>query len=260
MPVEQVRIISPFVGGAFGGAAITWSHQILAALTSRVLRRPVKLALTRRQMFHIIGYRAATRQRVRIGADTNGRISALEHEAHTETARYGFYEDNILEVPRFLYNSPNMRSALFTHAVDTNLPTYMRGPGEAQAGFALETALDELAHNLGLDPIELRRRNEPTYDQAGGLPFRAVGCSTATRKAPDCSAGHDGLASPAAGVRATCSSATAWLQPHTTTTFCRPRRSLSSPPTAKRWSPARRATWDPEPTQRRRRSQPTPSA
>ena len=176
---EQVRVISPFVGGAFGSAGQTWPHQLLTAFAARQLGRPVKLMLTRKQMYSGIGYRPTSRQRLAIGADRAGRITAMIHEGHTESARYATYEDSITEVPRFLYACPNMRSVYRVVPLDVNLPTYMRGPGATTGTFALESTMDELAHRLGLDPVELRLRNEPAVDQTTGMPF-------STRRLPDC--------------------------------------------------------------------------
>jgi xanthine dehydrogenase YagR molybdenum-binding subunit len=176
---QQVRVISPFVGGAFGSAGQTWPHQLMAAFAARQVRRPVKLTLTRKQMYNGIGYRPTSRQRLAIGADRSGRITAMIHEGHTETARYATYEDSITEVPRFLYTCPNMRSVYRVVPLDVNLPTYMRGPGATTGTFALESTMDELAHRLNMDPVELRLRNEPDHDQTTGAPF-------STRRLTDC--------------------------------------------------------------------------
>jgi xanthine dehydrogenase YagR molybdenum-binding subunit len=179
VPPDNVRVLSPFVGGAFGSAGRTWPHQMLAALAARQMRRPVKLVLTRKQMYSGIGYRPTSRQRLAIGADRSGRITATVHEGHTETARYQLYEDGLMGLPRFVYSSPNMRSTYRVVRMDVNLPTYTRGPGESTGAFALESAMDDLAHQLGMDPIELRLRNEPAVDQETGKPF-------STRRLVDC--------------------------------------------------------------------------
>ncbi|CAN5175007.1 xanthine dehydrogenase family protein molybdopterin-binding subunit [soil metagenome] len=176
---ESVRVISPFVGGAFGSAGQTWPHQLLTAFAARQLGKPVKLVLTRKQMYSSIGYRPTSRQRLAIGADRSGRIVAMVHEGHTETARYATYEDNITASPRFMYSCPDMRSVYRVVPLDVNLPTYMRGPGATTGTFALESTMDDLAHRLGMDPIDLRLRNEPVHDQADGLPF-------STRRLTDC--------------------------------------------------------------------------
>jgi xanthine dehydrogenase YagR molybdenum-binding subunit len=179
VPVKSVRVISPFVGGAFGSAGQTWPHQLLASFAARQMRQPVKLVLTRKQVYSGIGYRPTSRQRLAIGADRTGRISAIVHEGRTETARYATYEDGLTASPKFMYTSPNMRSTYRVVPLDVNLPTYMRGPGATTGTFALESAMDDLAHRLGLDPIELRLRNEPDHDQTDGLPF-------STRRLTEC--------------------------------------------------------------------------
>ncbi len=179
VPTEQVRVISPFVGGAFGSAGTTWPHQLLAAFAARQMRRPVKLALSRKQLYSGVGYRPTSRQRMAIGADRSGRISTIVHEAHTETSRYNGYEDNLMTAPRFLYSAPNMRSTYRVVPLDINPPTSMRGPGATTGAFALESAMDDLAYRLGIDPIELRLRNEPDRDQSDNLPF-------STRRLTDC--------------------------------------------------------------------------
>lgn len=127
----------------------------------------------------MVGYRSTSRQRLAIGADRAGRISAIIHEARVENSRYDGYEDNVTEVPRFQYDAPNMRSTYRTVHLDVNPPTYMRGPGSTSGAFALESAMDDLAFRLGMDPIELRRRNEPTRDPSDNLPF-------STRRLTEC--------------------------------------------------------------------------
>ena len=179
VPGDHVRVISPFVGGAFGSAGTTWPHQLLAAFAARQVRRPVKLLLTRKQYYSGIGFRPTSRQRMAIGADRSGRISAIVHEAHTETSRYNAYEDNLMTGARSMYGSPNMRSTYRVVPLDINPPTFMRGPGATTGAFALESAMDDLAFRLGMDPIELRLRNEPDRDLSENLPF-------STRRLTDC--------------------------------------------------------------------------
>jgi xanthine dehydrogenase YagR molybdenum-binding subunit len=179
VPVHSVRVISPFVGGAFGSAGQTWPHQLLASFAARQMRQPVKLVLTRKQVYSGIGYRPTSRQRLAIGADRSGAISVIVHEGRTETARYATYEDGLTASPKFMYTSPHMRSTYRVVPLDVNLPTYMRGPGATTGTFALESAMDDLAHRLGVDPIELRLRNEPDHDQTDGLPF-------STRRLTEC--------------------------------------------------------------------------
>jgi xanthine dehydrogenase YagR molybdenum-binding subunit len=177
--VDNVRVICPFIGGGFGSAGSTWPHQILAAFAARQLGQPVKLVLTRKQMYSGIGYRPTSRQRLAIGADRSGAITAMIHEGHTESARYQLFEDSITGPAKFLYNCPNMRSTYRVVPLDVNLPCPMRGPGATPGTFVLESGVDDLAHRLGMDPIELRLRNEPDHDQATGMPF-------STRRLTDC--------------------------------------------------------------------------
>ena len=179
VPSDHVRVISPFVGGAFGSAGTTWPHQLLAAFAAKQIRRPVKLLLTRKQYYSGIGYRPTSRQRMAIGVDRSGRIGSIVHEARTETSRYNAYEDNLMTGARFMYGSPNMRSTYRVVPLDINPPTFMRGPGATTGTFALESAMDDLAFRLGIDPIELRLRNEPDRDLSENLPF-------STRRLTDC--------------------------------------------------------------------------
>jgi xanthine dehydrogenase YagR molybdenum-binding subunit len=179
VPSDHVRVISPFVGGAFGSAGTTWPHQLLAAFAARQIRRPVKLLLTRKQYYSGIGYRPTSRQRMAIGSDRTGRIGSIVHEARTETSRYNAYEDNLMTGARFMYGSPNMRSTYRVVPLDINPPTFMRGPGATTGTFALESAIDDLAFRLRMDPIELRLRNEPDHDLSENLPF-------STRRLTDC--------------------------------------------------------------------------
>jgi xanthine dehydrogenase YagR molybdenum-binding subunit len=168
---ERVRVICPFIGGAFGSAGGTWPHQIMAAFAAKQVRRPVKLVMTRKQMYNGIGYRPASRQRLAIGADRAGTIAAIVHEGHTESARYQLFEDSITGPAKFLYDSHNMRSTYRVVPLDVNVGCPMRGPGATPGAFVLESGVDDLAHRLGLDPIELRLRNQPDRDQTNGLPF-----------------------------------------------------------------------------------------
>ncbi|OZE87790.1 acylaldehyde oxidase [Rhodococcus sp. 15-649-2-2] len=179
IPAENIRVISPFVGGAFGSAGETWPHQFLAAEVARQLRRPVKLSLTRPQMYAAIGYRPTSRQRLALGADRDGRFLATVHESEVEVSRYGGYEDFPTEGTRLMYTSPAFRTAASVVPLDTSESTYMRGPGAVTGAFALECAIDEVAEQLRLDPIEIRSRNEPTEDQTTGAPF-------STRRLTEC--------------------------------------------------------------------------
>ncbi|MEE1938406.1 xanthine dehydrogenase family protein molybdopterin-binding subunit [Streptomyces sp. TRM 70361] len=171
IPPESVRVVSPFVGGAFGNAARVWPHSAVAALAARVTGRPVKLVLTREQLYHGVGYRPAYAYTLRLGSSRGGRLTAMVHELRAETSAYENFLESALSPGQMLYATPHVRQTYRTVPLDVNTPTYMRGPGYATAAFAVESALDELAHELGVDPIELRLRNEPAEDPSTGLPF-----------------------------------------------------------------------------------------
>jgi xanthine dehydrogenase YagR molybdenum-binding subunit len=179
IPAQDVRVVSPFVGGAFGSALRTWPHVTLAALGARAVRRPVKLTLSRREMFYGTGYRPHTVQRVALGASREGRLEAIVHDAWQETSTYEEYSESLLSATRFLHSCPNVYTRHRIARMSVHTPTYMRAPGEASGVFALECALDELAIASSIDPVELRLRNEPQQDEFRKLPFS----SRATREA-----------------------------------------------------------------------------
>ena len=171
IPAENIRVVSPFVGGAFGSGLRTWPHVTLAALGARVTGRPVKVMLSRREMYYGVGYRPHTVQRVALGASRDGRLTAIVHEGHQETSTYEEFLGSAPQrepLPAFM---PERRHAPSHRAMNVHTPTYMRAPGEASGVFALESAMDELAVALNLDPVELRLRNEPEKDEFKKLPF-----------------------------------------------------------------------------------------
>ena len=171
IPAENVRVISHFVGGGFGCKGTPWSHVGLAAMAARVAKRPVKLALTRQQMFSLVGHRAATIQRLQLGADPNGKLTAISHEVWSETARFDEFVEPSAVLTRMLYSCPNVSTSHRLVKVDIPIPTFMRAPGESSGSFALESALDELAVALKLDPIELRLRNHAERDEGENKPW-----------------------------------------------------------------------------------------
>lgn len=171
IPVENVRVVCPFIGGAFGTSLRTWPHVTLAAVAARDVGRPVKLVLSRRQTFHLTGHRPRTLQRVALGATADGQLTAVIHEGTAETSRHEQYVEALTSVTPMLYSCPNVRTRYRIAPMDIGTPTYMRGPGEATGIYALECAMDELAYALRLDPLELRRRNEPSIDEGRQLPF-----------------------------------------------------------------------------------------
>ncbi len=173
LPKSSVTVICPFVGGGFGSKGITWPPAILAAMAARRVRRPVKLEVMREQMFTSNGYRPRTVQRVRLGADRDGKLLAVTHDGLTQNARpeAGEFAEPVALVSRMLYASDNISTSHRLVAVNQGLPTYMRAPGEASGNFALESAMDELAVALNMDPIALRLRNYTDSDATEGKPF-----------------------------------------------------------------------------------------
>ncbi len=171
IPAENIRVISPFVGGAFGSGLRTWPHVTLAALGARVTGRPVKLMLSRREMYYGVGYRPHTVQRVTLGASRDGRLAAIVHDGFQETSTYEDFTEALLNPTRFLHSCPNVYTRHRVAPMNVHTPTYMRAPGEVSGIFALESAMDELAVALNIDPIELRLRNEPERDEFKNLPF-----------------------------------------------------------------------------------------
>lgn len=171
MPPERVRIVSPFVGGGFGSKLIIHADTVLAALAARVLQRPVKIALTRQQMFANTGHRAEMIHQLRFGADTDGRLTGISHDVWSATSSFEEYCEQTAAFARSLYAAPNRLTRHRLVRLDINRGEWMRSPGEAPGMLAFECAVDELAERLGLDPIELRIRNEPTQDPERGVPF-----------------------------------------------------------------------------------------
>lgn len=171
LPPENVLVISPFVGGAFGTSLRTWPHVTLAAIAARQVGRPVKLVLTRRQMFFTTGHRPVSIQRVALAADADGKLTGIVHEGMGETSRYEQFVEALTSVTDFMYSCPNVRTRYRIMPLDASTPTYMRGPGEASGVHALECAMDELSYLLKMDPIELRRVNEPAMDENRNVPF-----------------------------------------------------------------------------------------
>lgn len=171
MPQENVSVISPFVGGGFGCAGRIWQQTSIAPVAARAVGRPVKLVVSRQQMFTLTGHRPYTTQRVALGADDDGKLTAIIHAGTAEVAPYETYTENLLNASRFLYACPNVETQYRLARLDVSSPTYMRAPGEAQGVYALESALDELASELGMDPLELRLINYAEEDPESGLPW-----------------------------------------------------------------------------------------
>lgn len=176
---EQVRIVSPYIGGGFGSKGGQWANLVLTAVAARQVNRPVKLALTRQQMVNSVGMRQRNHQKVSLAATKDGKLTALAHEITTHGAIKNEFVEPCGDCSKIMYAVPN--SLITYRAVPMNviLPTYTRGPGKSTGSFALESAMDELAYALKMDPIELRIKNEPDRDPSNGKPW-------SSRKAVDC--------------------------------------------------------------------------
>ncbi|UJR83060.1 xanthine dehydrogenase family protein molybdopterin-binding subunit [Sandaracinus amylolyticus] len=176
---EKVHVVSRYIGGGFGSKLGVSVETILAVMAARALGEPVKVTLTRQQMFHHTGHRPASRQRVRLGASRDGRLVAFGHDATQKQSRGSDYVEQTATAGRSLYAAPNRRS---THrAIPLDLPEAgdVRAPGEAPGLFAIESAMDELAYTLDMDPIALRIANEPTIHPELNVPYshrRMVEC------------------------------------------------------------------------------------
>lgn len=168
VPEDNVRVLAPLIGGAFGSKSFLWMHVVLCAVAARELRRPVKLVLTRSQMFTSTGHRPRTEQYVSLVADIDGAIASTEHHTLTETSTIAHFCEPVGLSSRFLYQSPRMEVSHTVARINSPTPCFMRGPGEAPGLFALEVAMDELAYATGLDPVALRLRNDPDVDQPSG--------------------------------------------------------------------------------------------
>jgi xanthine dehydrogenase YagR molybdenum-binding subunit len=182
LPPDRVRVISPHVGGGFGSKGTTRPHAILAALAARAAGRPVKVALTRQQMFELTGYRTPTIQRVALGADASGRLTAIAHEVVEQTAIRTEFAEQTAACTRVMYATPAMRTAHRLARLNAPPPSWMRAPGETPGMYALESAMDELACAAGLDPVDLRIRNEPAAEPDSGLPFSSRNLVTCLRE------------------------------------------------------------------------------
>ena len=171
VPEENVSVVSPFVGGAFGSSLRPNYYPALTAMAARELKRPVKVVYTRTQMFTGHGYRPYTIQKVALGADQSGKLSAMIHEAVHNTSSFEEFNDGTTNFTRQVYACPNLYAPLKITDTDLNTPTWMRAPGAVSGMFALECAMDELAYALKIDPLELRLINYAEVDPESGKPW-----------------------------------------------------------------------------------------
>ncbi|MFH7018442.1 xanthine dehydrogenase family protein molybdopterin-binding subunit [Flavobacterium sp. FlaQc-47] len=171
IPPEDVEVHSEYLGGAFGMGLHTWPYEIAALIGSKKINRPVKLVLHREQMFTNVGFRPYTIQKMGLGATKEGKLTGLTHEALAMTSNYEDFTEATVNMSRFMYDCANVSTKYRIAELDTCTPIWMRGPGEATGSFALESAIDELAHKLDLDPIEFRKRNHAEKDLEQNKPW-----------------------------------------------------------------------------------------
>lgn len=171
VPVEDVEVHAEYLGGAFGMGLHTWPYEIAALIGAKKLNRPVKLVLHREQMFTNVGFRPYTIQKMGLGATKEGKLTGLTHEAVAMTSSYEDFMEGTVNMSRFIYDCANVSTRYRIVPLDTCTPIWMRGPGEATGSFALESAMDEMAYKLNLDPIEFRKRNYAEKDQEQNKPW-----------------------------------------------------------------------------------------
>ncbi len=168
---ENIHIRSPFLGGGFGSKGLIAGPQILGIMAARLVGRPVKLVLRREQMYGPVGHRAPTRQRIRIGADNAGALTAIDHHAKTVSSSFDDFFEPAADASHTLYASPAIATSHEAIRVDTGTPLFMRAPGEATGSIALESAIDEAAWACGMDPLAFRIRNYAEVEPISGKPF-----------------------------------------------------------------------------------------
>lgn len=168
---ENVRIVTPFIGGGFGSKGGQWANLVLAAVAAKAVNRPVKLALTRQQMFNSVGLRQRNHQKMRLAATKDGKLTVLAHETTTHCAISNEFVEPCGDCSKLMYEVPNSLISYKVAPMNIIMPTYTRGPGKSTGSYALESAMDELAYQLKIDPIEFRLKNEPAKDPSNGKPW-----------------------------------------------------------------------------------------
>lgn len=179
---QQITAVSEHVGGGFGSQGTPRPQTVLAAMAARHTGRPVKIALPRRQLAAVVGHRAPTIQHIRLGAELDGTLTAIDHEIITHTSTIKEFVEQAAVPTRIMYGSTTSRTAHQVVALDVPSPSWMRAPGEAPGMYALESAMDELASALGMDPVELRIRNDPGIEPDSGRAFSSRGLAACLEK------------------------------------------------------------------------------
>lgn len=168
---DNVRVHSPFVGGAFGSSSRIWPPEMAALLGAKLVKRPVKVVAKREQVFNLVGYRPESVQRVALGATAEGKLTGITHHAIGLTSQYEQFTERILHPTKSMYQSPNLNATYRLVGLDVSTPCWARGPGETTGSFALESAMDELAYALNMDPLALRRANFAETDPESKKPW-----------------------------------------------------------------------------------------
>ena len=172
VPEEKINVVCEFLGGGFGGKSWSWPHTLLVALAAKVVNRPVRLQLSRAQMYSMVGHQAATVQTIALGADHDGKLTGIRHDSDNPTSIFDDYVEYAAMASRHLWRaSGGISTSHKVVRVNRNSPVVLRAPMEAQGHFALECAMDELAYATGIDPVELRLRNDTDSDPYSGRPF-----------------------------------------------------------------------------------------
>jgi len=171
LPENGVQVHSPFVGGAFGGASRIWPPEVAAILGARKVGRPVQVMLSREQEFNMVGYRPRSVQQVGLGAQRDGTLVGITHLGHGSSSRYELFTERMLHPTKAAYACPNLDARYRVIPLDLSTPAWTRGPGEASGSFALESAMDELAYALNMDPLALRLKNFAPADPEKNLPW-----------------------------------------------------------------------------------------
>lgn len=171
VPIDDVHVISPFCGAGFGGKLFPWPHSFMAAVAARRLGRPVKVSVPRDLMFTTVGHRPLTEQHVRLGATADGKLVSIVHEVKNPTSQIDDFMERCIEPTGFLYSCANVKASQRLVKLNIGTPTPMRGPGTTPGMFGLDSAMDELAVKLNMDPLEVRLKNYAEKDENSNLPY-----------------------------------------------------------------------------------------
>lgn len=186
IPQENIEVNSEFVGGGFGSGLRVWCNSLGAIMAAQQVKRPVKLVLTRPQMFSLTGYRPAAWQKVKIGANKEGKFTGILHQGKNASSVYEEFRDGITGITRMVYNFDNLKTEQSIVPLNLGTPTWMRGPGEVTGAFALECAVDEMSYQLKMDPVELRLKNIALdKDPENGRPYSTNFLDEGIRKGAD---------------------------------------------------------------------------